>query len=125
MQRKDTLATIRPDSAGLKQICIACSFFLYREEENNWATGCMIEDSWFSSGQVQQIFLFSRTSRRILGPMWWLLGALSPGVKQAWREGGHPYLVRRLRIRAAVPPLLPTPSCRGAEVSTEQIFLCI
>jgi len=120
MQRKDTLATIRPDSAGLKQIYIACSFFfLYHEEEPNWATGCTTEDSWFSSGQVQQIFPFTGTSGRIFGPMWWLLGVFSPGVKQAWREADHPYLVRSLRIRAAAPPLLSIPSCRGAEISTE------
>jgi hypothetical protein len=82
MQRKDTLATMRPDSAGLTEIYIACIFyFLYRKEEPNWATGCTTEDSWFSSGQVQQIFIFSRTSRRILGSMYWLLVAFSSGVK--------------------------------------------
>jgi len=63
----------------------------------------------FLAGTGKGFFLFTTVSRSVLGPtqslMQCILGALSPGVKQLGHEADCSYLVWRLRMHAAVPPL--------------------
>jgi hypothetical protein len=53
----------------------------------------MIEVLWFDSRRGLGIILFTTASKTALGPtqspIRWILGALSLGLKQPWREADH------------------------------------
>jgi hypothetical protein len=73
----------------------------------------------FDSRQGQEIFLYSTTSRLTLEPtqppIQWVPGALSPGVKQPWREADHsPLFSVEVKNGGGIPPLFHTSSWRGA-----------
>jgi len=65
-------------------------------------------DSWQAQGW--DFFLLTNMSRLDLGPTqtpsWWVLGALSPAVKQlGMKQATHLHLVPRSRMHGAIPPL--------------------
>jgi hypothetical protein len=57
------------------------------------ALGYGLDGRGFESRQGLGIFLFITTSRPVLGPtqplIQWVIGDLSPGVKQPWRKADH------------------------------------
>ena len=94
----------------------------------------------FDPWKGQPIYLFHKTSRLALWPIWppiqWLPRALFAGETWQGNKVGHfTNVVSRLRISGSIPPIPPMPSRRAQEklrlllfylttVSTYDIILC-
>jgi hypothetical protein len=89
-----------------------------RDSAVSIATGYGLDDRG-SIPSKGKIFLFSTASRPALGPtqpsIQYVLGALSPGVKQPGREADHsPPSIAGLKNGGAIPPLLRMSSWHSA-----------
>ena len=78
-----------------------------------------LDDPGFKIRQEKRFFSFPKTSRPALGPIQppvqCALGSLPLGVNRPGREGYNTYLVSRLRMTGAMPPLPHIPSRRAYE----------
>jgi hypothetical protein len=69
----------------------------------------------FDSRQGQEIFIYATASKLAVGPIQWIPGALSLGVKQLGCEAGHlPPSSAEIKNGGAVPPLPHISSWHGA-----------
>lgn len=111
-------------SLFFSDFCLSLSFFIFLftalsfllswagTAYSTWATGWIAEELWFTSPYRQETVLFSKVSK--LGSTQtfahWLLGSLSPLVKQMGCEADttRPCSVQRLWMGGAITPVLQT-----------------